>query len=306
MKIKFFGWTLHNETELQYTEADRLASFLIMAYPDKVNRILFPYRITVHFTSTEYDIYLSSGRVPHRIVEIAAQYRFLLIKNMHLFLHEGNNFNRVIGSINRKPDINLTNKVRALTNGWHTTPSGIPYHALHDYVPVHLTDNQQYTETDDIIQVRQLVWNFKYSNHTVTPWMHVTAMCRVAEQLARHINQHFADVSDKLTLFCLPASSRDTSFLRYGEFSQYLCKMTGMQNSFPYVQFSADRIPAHLGGERINNYILDANYFSGRMIILFDDILTTGISVAQTKELLSQAGATVVAAYFIGRTVKTE
>ena len=307
MKFRFFSWTLQKEhPQPHYTEADRLASFIVMAYPEYVNLILYPYHVTVYFSDADYACFLNNGKVPQHVADIASRYRPVIIRNMHRLLQAGDNFNRVIGRVTHHPDEELLQKLSDITSDWPVTGCGMPYHVLYDYVPVHVTDNHLIEQTDDIMQVRQLVWNFKYSNESVTPQQHNKALCMVAESIAGHINTHFSGLTHNLTLFCVPAASRDKSLLRYGEFSHYLCKLTGMQNSFQYVRFTTDRTPAHLGGERIYNYVLEAKWFSGRTVILFDDIVTTGTSAAQTADLLDKTGAHVIAAYFIGQTVKID
>lgn len=306
MKLKLFGYTIQKDKPQQFDDADRLVSFLIMAYHEKVINLLSPYQVKIHITEEEHQKYLHNGIVPRRIAFIASRYRYILIKHMHLFLKEEDDFNQVIGYSEKLPSSVLCEQIENLTKDWPVTYSGIPYQALHEYMPVHLTESDQKIQTEDIMRVRQLVWNFKYSNEKVTPQTHVYAMTRVADKLASLIINYFEKYTSQLTLFCLPASTKDTNYLRYYEFSQYLCKKTGLQNSFPHVLYDKDREPSHLGGERTMNYKLTTEYFSGKLIILFDDILTTGTSVAQTKELLEKAGARVVAAFFIAKTYKMQ
>lgn len=306
MKLKLFGYTIQKDKPQQFDDADRLVSFLIMAYNEKVINLLSPYQVKIHITEEEHQKYLHNGIVPRRIAFIASRYRYILIKHMHLFLKEEDDFNQVIGYSEKLPSSVLCEQIENLTKDWPVTYSGIPYQALHEYMPVHLTESDQKIQTEEIIRVRQLVWNFKYSNEKVTPQTHVYAMTRVADKLASLIINYFEKYTSQLTLFCLPASTKDTNYLRYYEFSQYLCKKTGLQNSFPHVLYDKDREPSHLGGERTMNYKLTTEYFSGKLIILFDDILTTGTSVAQTKELLEKAGARVVAAFFIAKTYKMQ
>ena len=77
-----------------------------------------------------------------------------------------------------------------------------------------------------------------------------------------------------------------------------------MDDSFHHVTIESEKTPLHLGGEKKINYSLDADYFYGRVVLVFDDILTTGNSLVQSVAELEKVGAKVLAACFLGHTVK--
>lgn len=303
--MKFFGWTVRKGADpLSDSIVDRVVGFLVMAYNDKVNKMLAPRSVDVRVSRDEYERFVHNGHLPERILHRISSCRTYLIRNMHCLLHDSEDFTRVIGVPVVRCDASLVDRIRKKTDGWTKTGDGIPYQALHDYVPVHLDAEKEGRWAEEVYRVRNLVWNFKYSHDTVTPVGHAYAMSRVADSIADIINRDFSGMTDKLAFFCLPASSRSRSYLRYMEFSRYLCKKTGLHDTFGYIKFKQDRTPSHLGGERGYNYQVHARDFEGRAVIVFDDILTTGTSVAQARIMLESAGAAVVAAFFIAKTIK--
>lgn len=197
------------------------------------------------------------------------------------------------------------NALHMLTANWEYRAADIPYLFLVDYLPV-ATDKGVERNLTTVIRNRQLVWNFKYGGHNVTSLGHFQSMTEVVGRLTDIINRNFGDLTEYLTLFCIPASSLDKNEQRYREFSRELCRRTGMTDAFPYIAVYSERTPAHLGGERGCNYAVYRPFFQGRAVLLFDDVLTTGRSLAEAADILKGYGAVPVAACFIGRTVVNE
>lgn len=121
------------------------------------------------------------------------------------------------------------------------------------------------------------------------------------EQLVAQLRQGADDLKD-LTLVCIPASTRDANRRRFMVFSEQLCRATGMTNGFQYVSIVREKIPSHRGGRELGSYAYDQTFFNGRRVLLFDDVLTRGLSSGQVIRELQACGAKVEACLFIAKT----
>ena len=306
MAFKLFGWGLQKKKKGHgYDEDDRLACFILMAFTDKINALFAPQGFTVHISDEERNRYLKDGKVPVRVAEIAKEFRQRFIGDMHLLLDEKKR--KMTSAVNYQslPALNayFIGDVIEKVSGWKRTRFGLPYHSLFNYHSVKSNEvNEDIGGLD--FQNRLMVWNFKYSTGHTSPRKHVNALYDAVMPLSVHIRTTFGELAERLTLFCVPASSEEIQWLRYREFSRMLCERSGMKDSFRHVSVIEEKTPLHLGGEKKKNFVLDADYFYGKVVLVFDDILTTGGSVELCRQELEKVGAKVLAAYFLGETVK--
>lgn len=308
MAIKLWGWVLQKEKKGPvYNEDDRLACFILMAYTEKINALFAEKGFSVHISDEERNRYLKDGKVPVRIVSLARQFRQRFVGEMHLLLDIEKK--KVTGTMNyhQLPALNafFMSDVLEKVRNWNTTRFGTPYHKLFEYHSMNTDEMNEKIEDSDI-QNRHLVWNFKYSNERTSPRKHVNALYDAVIPLSAHVRSTFGELAEKLTLFCIPASTQDVHWLRYREFSRMFCERSGMKDSFHYVSVTEEKTPLHLGGKKKTNFTLDEDYFHGKVVIVFDDILTTGGTLELCRQELEKAGAKVLAAYFLGETVKKE
>ena len=63
--------------------------------------------------------------------------------------------------------------------------------------------------------------------------------------------------------------------------------------------------PKHKGGSEYPDILYNPDYFEGRVIILFDDVVTTGKTIYRTKKALEKVHAYVIGVITIGRTVRS-
>lgn len=285
-----------------YTDEDRWASFVIISHMDKVNCLLQNYGEQIHMSDIEKDNYVRTGRIPMRIASVAYRYRSLLLQHLHEFVPRYMPGASHISQAVKFIDVSTRDILSKYVQDWPLTREGIPYRYFHDYVPVGTSGiNHQ-----DYYHIRRLVWDFKYAHDNVTPYNHVKALCKVYEMVAQDILSVFGEDASKLTLFCVPASTHEKTWLRYCEFSRLLCRHTGMTDSFSYVSMMTDRTPKHEGGYRKDNYVLDTYFFNGKFVLMFDDVITTGESLNMARMVLEKAGATVIVAYSIAKTIKVK
>lgn len=64
---------------------------------------------------------------------------------------------------------------------------------------------------------------------------------------------------------------------------------------------TADHVVRECEGYFVN---LDADFFRGRKVIVFDDLITSGKTAENFAQMLTEAGAEVVGGIFLARTAK--
>lgn len=83
--------------------------------------------------------------------------------------------------------------------------------------------------------------------------------------------------------------------------------MKNTHSKYDKIKISVERDPIHYSNDRKINVIeylnFDADFFKGKIVIIFDDVVTRGSSIAQFSKKLNEIGAYVICAISIGRTV---
>lgn len=182
---------------------------------------------------------------------------------------------------------------------WPELYGGLRYKYLLNYYPT----TCDFEATDEEWGNRWLVWDFKNTPGKTKASEHEKALNDLLPRFQKLLNESFGKDNLKyLTLVCIPGSSKEKTELRYKEFSERLCKLTGMEDSYNYVTVTKDAVAKHLGGSGQNEVKVDKNFFKGKYVLLFDDIITRGVSMRRFKTVMMDAGAHVVAGMSIGMT----
>lgn len=170
-----------------------------------------------------------------------------------------------------------------------------PMFSLYDYLPT------KYEASPREWAVRELIWAFKDGKRS----------SEVAEKVAKALRDRFGSFTDTLTLVCIPAHDAEANEARYEEFSKELCRMTGMTNAYNHIHVEGERYTIHESrdGESEKQFeaaytvSFDKEFFNGKRVIIFDDILTKGVSYARLACLLDLFGAEIAGGCFLGRTM---
>lgn len=118
----------------------------------------------------------------------------------------------------------------------------------------------------------------------------------------------FGKEAENIVFCCIPASSGAKNEIRYRDFSAEVCRLTGAVNAYDHIKVSGERLAIHesKSGKRVQNVQtvdFDTDFFRGKRILVFDDVLTLGFSYARFACRLETFGASVVGAFFLGRTL---
>lgn len=180
----------------------------------------------------------------------------------------------------------LTGLLEDVTS-WGKT-RGIPHYFFYWYYSKHkypwVTHESEYA--------RKLIWNFKNGESQED----------VIDIVKRKLRSTFGSDCSRLTLVCIPASTINSNQLRYKYFANDVCSNLGMTDAFNKIIITKEKSPSHQGGTDSAVYSLETTFFFGKYIVLFDDVVTTGHSIALFKNKLESFGAIVICAISIGRT----
>ena len=204
----------------------------------------------------------------------------------------------------RAKSLKEADMLRSAVADW-TRIQGIPCLWLYDYYPVG-EDGKEHTQT---WRIRRLIWDFKANDQSGKDLKqrmrkNKQAADTVAKELSEHLQSCFGNHLHKLYFACVPASSRRNHELRYRVFSELMCRRTGMQNAFDYVFVCHDGEPKHMGGQKQARLSAHPLFIQDKPVLIFDDIITKGNSIADFKALLEHQGAHVIGACSIGKTTR--
>lgn len=191
--------------------------------------------------------------------------------------------------------IDWKKECKEMVSSWEK-PNDMPLYSLHTYRP------KGTATTPEEEKIQQLVWDFKDSFNNVSAAHHRRVEDAVANDICEVVKNTFGVHSEKLTLICLPASTKANYDRRFKSFSEKLCSASGMKNGFDCVKYTKDGMPKHLGGMDSPIVEFDASKLSGSAVVLFDDIYTSGKTAALYRNVLEELGATVLGIMTIGRT----
>ena len=188
---------------------------------------------------------------------------------------------------------------------WECLYGDFYYTWLFYYYPTTCDFEASESEWDD----RYTVWDFKNDPEKgIDPEDHEATLDNVIPRIKQKLIDTFGeDYLQFLTLVCLPASTEAKNAARYDEFSNRLCEETGMENAYEHVHIVQDGMskkdPRNTTGRSIQPVIeYDTDYFKGKYILLFDDVVTKGGTMLRYKEAMDRLGATVIGGMCLGKT----
>lgn len=202
----------------------------------------------------------------------------------------------------KRKEQELIDSIPSKVDGWEMLPTtgGLRIKYLLDYYPTTV----EFEADDDEWNDRWTVWYFKNDPEKTPEKAHQHVLDRVIPKFVGILNETFGEESLKyLTLVCIPASTQAENDSRYKEFSERLCRETGMENGYEHTHVIREKTAKRKGGEEGNvNYSFDDSFFNGKRVILLDDIITKGNSMRIAKAILQKQGAKVICGLAVGKT----
>lgn len=200
--------------------------------------------------------------------------------------------------------IDEANAQKSLVNSvssWDILTGGLHYAYLFYYYPT----TCDFEANEEEWSNRWLIWDFKNTPGKTTEEDHHEALDKAIPMLKNKLITTFGENNLKyLTLVCIPASSQAKTQARYEEFASRICGETSLINAYPHITVVEEREERHLGGTGMNTSQLsfDKEFFKGKYVLLFDDVITRGDSMRTFKQKMESLGATVVGGLCLGKT----
>lgn len=299
--------TLFDETAENFT----LAASMISELSDTNCEIIFKDESPTKKYIIIVEAVTSNTELKNKCEEIISKYSSLTPCLCYLSLMKGFDTDEMQALIDKKEESEREKKkieaahkmiVEAVRN-WDTIFMGFHAISMLDYYPTTL----KVIETSEMWNDRRMVWNFKNDPEKVYKTENTKAMKWTILQAKEIIETTFGkENAQYITFVCIPASSQEMSERRYKAFAEKLCKATGMIDSFNYIKVTHAKAEVHTGGKSFSQDMLeyDPNFFKGKYVLLFDDIITTGSSMKSFKAKLQELGSIVIGGMSIGRSKK--
>lgn len=158
--------------------------------------------------------------------------------------------------------------------------------------------------TSEMWNTWHTVWNFKNDpTKGISSYDHNIALDHVVGLVENALSSAFGSKTEYLTLVCLTASTRIKTELRFKEFSKRVCSDLKMNNAYSHITVVEDGVAKHDGGTGSHMVSYDIPYFNGKLVVLFDDVRTSGRSLETERIRLEGYGAKVICAITIAQTV---
>lgn len=184
--------------------------------------------------------------------------------------------------------IRLRNKI----SSWETTNNGVRCYFMRYYYPV---NSFGYNVDNDEKNTRELIWGFKDGQ--------LSKRNQIIKDTKKVLSHFFGQDVNMLTFVCIVASSQDKTETRYKDFAETLCDDLNMDNAFPHIKVTTSGVARHEGGDGEKTITYSSGYFSGKYVILFDDLTSSGRSISEFKKFIEDSGGHVLGAITIGKTV---
>lgn len=115
-----------------------------------------------------------------------------------------------------------------------------------------------------------------------------------AEWLVRYLTKQYSSILEDFVVVFAPCSTQWKYNKRFGYLAAIL-NAAGIATANEHVHIFGERKPTHNGGshfvnEDIYHVSLDGEYFNGKQVILFDDLLTSGKTIEDFRSKLEAAG----------------
>ena len=145
----------------------------------------------------------------------------------------------------------------------------------------------------------RFVYDFKNGNRAAS------RIC--GELLMKYLSNRYGNLLSDFVVVFAPCSSQAKYNKRFGYVAAML-KAMNVKTANEHIHIFGERKPLHNGGSHFVNedvfkVSVDADFFKGKNVILFDDLLTSGKTIEEFKEKIEAAGAYVEEEIFLGRTI---
>lgn len=181
-------------------------------------------------------------------------------------------------------------------NVFKSSSLSLPYLSLYHFIPTAF-DSLGYDPTPDDRDVRSLISHVKSYGlvNTEAQWV---------INLADAMERTFGEYKSQFTLFCIPPARKISYNTKFATLATVLATKCDMDNSFSHVRYIKDFIPQQPGQKGNPTLSYDKEYFRDRLVILFDERISSGKSSLMYADILRSMGAKPVMLLAVAKSVK--
>ena len=148
-------------------------------------------------------------------------------------------------------------------------------------------------------QVRNFIFAFKDGKKWATDY--------AADMVAKSFSQTYGDKAGDFVLVCAPAANSKKYTKRFSHFASKVSQEAKVQNGNDHLFIHGERTAKHNSANHVSESFgyrvaLDREYFKGKKVIIFDDVITSGATAQEFASQLAECGAEVMGAMFLAIT----
>ncbi|MBQ4357905.1 MAG: phosphoribosyltransferase [Paludibacteraceae bacterium] len=195
--------------------------------------------------------------------------------------------------LRREKESDVAARLSLLTKNWERLAS-IPFQTRYRFVSS-VFDGMGYEATADDLNIRSLLAHLKKHGLDNPDATYV-------KELVRLLQETFGRETAHLTLFPIPPASAHSYRTKFMRLTAALCAQAGIDNAYAHLRYIKDFVPQRPHEQGNPTLSIDWNYLTGRHILLFDDVVTSGKSSTFYAQLLQKRGINVVGLLSIAQT----
>ena len=180
---------------------------------------------------------------------------------------------------------------------------GLPLIYGCDYIP----KDKGIEQTDLQKRTNEFVLCFKNDNDKFPSYKYQAVKANAINYYNKVLVKCFGDDINAITLMGVPCHDKKSNELRWKDVLNRLCG-NRMGNGYDHITYQGETLPSHINKGHLSglpDIEYDRSFFSGKVVVLIDDLFTTGSHIKKCKEQLEKCGARVILAITLARTAKT-
>ena len=130
----------------------------------------------------------------------------------------------------------------------------------------------------------------------------------VARMTASSMKEQYGETCTDIVFSPVPASTDKKNEIRYKAFCERVCELAGAINGYDHVKVCGERLSIHEHRKaekeirKVSILEFDEKWFDGKSVLVYDDVITRGMSYALYASQLESFGANVLGGIFLART----
>lgn len=131
---------------------------------------------------------------------------------------------------------------------------------------------------------------------------------KVARMTASSMKEQYGETCTDIVFSPVPASTDKKNEIRYKAFCKRVCELTGAINGYDHVKVCGERMSIHEHRKaekeirKVSILEFDEKWFDDKSVLVYDDVITRGMSYALYACQLESFGANVLGGIFLART----